>query len=106
MDSHWVGFTFPGMIEEPGSFSGKESSPRPQRGPDPRNLISLAIFIRETASVFRAPERWTSASLQARLSNLFSAVTKLYPVSFFKFSTTASAKPTYVFRPVPTAVPP
>src|SRR6266853_853041 len=28
-----VGFTLPGMIEDPGSFSGMESSPSPQRGP-------------------------------------------------------------------------
>lgn len=27
--SDCVGFTLPGMIEEPGSFSGSESSPRP-----------------------------------------------------------------------------
>ena len=53
--SHWVGLTFPGMIELPGSFSGKESSPRPLLGPDPRNLISLAIFIREAAQVLKAP---------------------------------------------------
>ena len=30
--SHWVGLTLPGMIEEPGSFSGSDSSPRPERG--------------------------------------------------------------------------
>jgi hypothetical protein len=27
--------TLPGMIEEPGSFSGNSSSPRPVRGPEP-----------------------------------------------------------------------
>src|SRR6266852_5158087 len=32
--THWVGFTLPGMIDEPGSFCGTFSSPRPQRGPD------------------------------------------------------------------------
>ena len=31
-----VGFTLPGMIDEPGSFSGRISSPRPQRGPGRR----------------------------------------------------------------------
>ena len=31
--SHWVGLTLPGMIDEPGSFSGSDSSPRPERGP-------------------------------------------------------------------------
>jgi hypothetical protein len=45
------------MIEDPGSFSGSESSPRPHLGPEPRNLISLAIFIIETASVFKAPDK-------------------------------------------------
>ena len=28
--SDWVGFTFPGMIEDPGSFDGRTSSPRPR----------------------------------------------------------------------------
>jgi hypothetical protein len=32
------------MIDEPGSFSGKFNSPNPDLGPDPKNLISLAIF--------------------------------------------------------------
>jgi ABC-type iron transport system FetAB permease component len=31
--SHWVGFTLPGMMELPGSFSGMLISPMPQRGP-------------------------------------------------------------------------
>ena len=44
MASHWVGFTFPGIMELPGSFSGKESSPRPHLGPEPRNRMSLAIL--------------------------------------------------------------
>ena len=34
MASHCVGFTLPGMMDEPGSFSGMWSSPKPQRGPD------------------------------------------------------------------------
>lgn len=78
MASHWVGFTLParkdcdevsaiaarttagpqhlpGMMEEPGSFSGSDSSPSPQRGPEPRKRRSLAIFMREHAMVFSAP---------------------------------------------------
>ena len=46
----------PGMIELPGSFSGRDSSPNPHRGPDARNLKSLAIFIIEHAKTFNAPE--------------------------------------------------
>jgi len=42
--SHYVGLTFPGMIEDPGSFSGRFNSPNPLLGPDPKNLISLAIY--------------------------------------------------------------
>jgi hypothetical protein len=49
MASHCVGFTFPGMIDEPGSFSGRLSSPSPLLGPEPKNLISLAILCKDVA---------------------------------------------------------
>jgi len=42
-DSLCVGFTFPGIIELPGSFSGRDNSPKPHLGPLPRNLMSFAI---------------------------------------------------------------
>ena len=48
--------SLPGMMELPGSFSGNEISPRPHLGPEPKNLRSLAIFIKETAITFKAPE--------------------------------------------------
>jgi hypothetical protein len=53
--SHCVGFTLPGMIEEPGSFSGNASSPRPARGPEPRSRMSLAILNSDAATVLIAP---------------------------------------------------
>ena len=53
--SHWVGLTLPGMMDEPGSFSGSDSSPRPERGPEPRSRMSLAILNSETATVLMAP---------------------------------------------------
>ncbi len=62
MASHWVGFTFPGMMEEPGSFSGIVSSPKPQRGPEASQRMSLAIFISAAAIVFKAPLAKTSSS--------------------------------------------
>jgi hypothetical protein len=37
---------FSGMIDQPGSFSGRRSSPRPQRGPEASQRMSLAIFRR------------------------------------------------------------
>ena len=40
--SHCVGLTLPGMMLLPGSFSGRLSSPRPQRGPLPRKRMSFA----------------------------------------------------------------
>ena len=45
MASDWVGFTLPGMIELPGSFSGMVISPMPQRGPEASQRTSLAILL-------------------------------------------------------------
>ena len=67
--SHCVGLTLPGMMDDPGSFSGRLSSPRPQRGPEPRYRMSLAIFIKLTASVLSAPDDSTTASCAANASN-------------------------------------
>lgn len=64
------------MIEDPGSFSGKDNSPKPDLGPDPKNLISLAILCKEVATVFKAPEKKIIASLAAKDSNLLGAVVK------------------------------
>src|ERR1700730_16839422 len=41
-----VGLTLPGMIEDPGSFSGSLSSPSPQRGTEPSRRISFGILKR------------------------------------------------------------
>uniref|UniRef100_A0A1B0C9J3 Mos1 transposase HTH domain-containing protein n=1 Tax=Lutzomyia longipalpis TaxID=7200 RepID=A0A1B0C9J3_LUTLO len=106
IDSHCVGFTFPGIMELPGSFSGSISSPRPQRGPEPRKRISLAIFMILVAIVLRHPDTSTMASLAARASNLFGAETKGSLVSSAILAAVFSANPTRVLRPVPTAVPP
>ena len=48
--------SLPGIIDEPGSFSGNDNSPKPQRGPDAKKRMSLAIFIRDTATEFSDPE--------------------------------------------------
>ena len=73
--------TLPGIMDDPGSFSGRLSSPRPHLGPEPRNLMSLAIFMREQATTLHAPLTSTMASWEARASNLLGAVTKGRPVS-------------------------
>ena len=71
----------PGIMEEPGSLSGICISPMPLRGPEESRRMSLAIFMRLTATVFNAPCVSTMASWAARASNLFCAVTKGSPVS-------------------------
>ena len=96
----------PGIIELPGSFSGNCNSPIPLLGPEASNLISFAIFLHETASVFKLPWNSTNASWQANASNLFGAEVNVHPVSFDIYSATYSANPTNVFKPVPTAVAP
>eukprot|EP00550_Attheya_septentrionalis_P004951 CAMPEP_0198297058 /NCGR_PEP_ID=MMETSP1449-20131203/35217_1 /TAXON_ID=420275 /ORGANISM="Attheya septentrionalis, Strain CCMP2084" /LENGTH=167 /DNA_ID=CAMNT_0043997867 /DNA_START=123 /DNA_END=622 /DNA_ORIENTATION=+ len=80
--SHWVGFTFPGMMEEPGSFSGSAISPSPHRGPLPSNRMSLAILFKLVATTLSAPESSTKESCAASASNLEGAVTKGNPDSF------------------------
>ena len=86
-----VGFTLPGMIDEPGSFSGRISSPRPARGPDASQRMSLAIFMSDTASVLSAPLANTSASCAASAANLFGAETNGSPVSSAIFAAARSA---------------
>ena len=68
------------MIDEPGSFSGSASSPRPERGPEPRSRMSLAILKSETAAVLMAPCDMTIASWAASASNLLGAEVKGMPV--------------------------
>lgn len=97
--SHWVGLTFPGMIELPGSFSGRLSSPSPHRGPDPRYRMSLAIFMKEQARTLRAPEASTIASCAARASNLLGAVRKGRPVILEISSATLTSNPARVLSP-------
>ena len=96
----------PGMMEEPGSFSGMVISPSPSRGPEARKRMSLAIFIRSAARAFRAPWANTSSSLEVRAWNLLGAVTKSFPVSRESAWATPTSKPLGAFSPVPTAVPP
>ena len=79
--SHWVGLILPGMIEEPGSFSGIFSSAKPARGPQAYQRTSLAIFISAPASVRRAALTLTIASCADSAANLFGAETNGLPVS-------------------------
>ena len=81
MASHWVGLTLPGMMDEPGSFSGMISSPMPLRGPEAYQRTSFAIFMRASARTRSAPETSTSASWALRAANRLSACLNSMPVS-------------------------
>ena len=82
------------------------SSPRPHLGPEPRNLISLAILKRLEAAVFNEPENSTIGSFAANASNLLEAVLKSILVILEISRITLFGKVFEAFIPVPTAVPP
>jgi hypothetical protein len=69
------------MIEEPGSFDGNRSSPKPHRGPEANHRMSFAIFIRATARERSAACEFTMAPSEACAANLFGAVTNGKPVN-------------------------
>ncbi|GBE57033.1 hypothetical protein BMS3Bbin16_01248 [archaeon BMS3Bbin16] len=101
-----VGFTLPGMIDEPGSFAGIVISPSPAVGPLAIHRISFAIFVRLTATVFKTPLSSTIVSWAAIPSPLSGFSLNLIPVICEMFLTTSAEKPSGVLIPVPTAVPP
>ena len=105
-DSQMTGLTLPGMIEEPGCVAGSASSYSPQRGPDPSQRMSLAIFDNEIAIVLSSPEASTTQSRVAWASKWLRASAKLTPVASVSFAATSRPKPAWVLMPVPTAVPP
>ena len=94
------------MIDDPGSFSGRLSSPRPARGPLPSILMSFEIFNSESAIVLSMPDNAACASCAARDSNLFGADTNGKPVRTDISCAMSSAYLGCELRPVPTAVPP
>lgn len=87
-----VGFTFPGIIELPGSFSGNNNSPKPLLGPEPRNLISFEILCREVANVAKEAWYYVNASLVANASNLFGAELNFMPRFLLSSSQTCLSK--------------
>ena len=63
IDSDITGFTFPGMMDEPGWIAGTLISWIPEVGPLPSQRMSSAIFMRPVATAFNAPDALTAASL-------------------------------------------
>src|SRR4029079_7989087 len=104
--SHWVGLIFPGMIEEPGSFSGIRSSAKPARGPHAYQRTSLAIFMSAPARVRSDALTWTIASWADSGAHLVGDHANALPVSSAILRAAVSPNRGCAFRPVPTAVPP
>jgi cytochrome bd-type quinol oxidase subunit 2 len=69
MASSWVGLTFPGMIDEPGSLAGNLSSWKPARGPEASQRMPLAIFMSETATPLNPALTATMASSESAWTN-------------------------------------
>ena len=68
--------------------------------------MSFAIFIRHTAVVLSAPEKFTISSCAAKDANLFDAGLKGSLVILLISLIIFLSKFLRVFKPVPTAVPP
>src|SRR5674476_987332 len=104
MASHWVGLTLPGMMLEPGSFSGMLISPMPLRGPEANQRTSLAIFMSAPARVRSEDDVCTRASWALNAANLFAALRNAYPVSASYFLAARSPNFGWALRRVPNAV--
>ena len=107
MASHCVGFTLPGMMLLPGSFSGRCSSPMPQRGPLPEQA-HVAGDLEAGDGERLASRRWRrrAASCPASAANLLGAVTNGAPGELGDLRGHAPGPFGWVLSPVPTAVPP
>ena len=104
--SHCVGFTFPGMMDEPGSLDGSFSSIRPDLGPDANNRISFAIFCSVVATELRAWDACSMGRCALMPENLFLAGLKGNLSCVDSSSHTVWSKLCGALRPVPIAVPP
>ncbi len=80
--------------------------PGADRGPDPIQRMSLAIFVNAIAIVLSSPDASTTQSRVACASKWFSASENFTPVAALSRRTTSFAKRGCVLIPVPTAVPP
>ena len=89
--SGMTGFTLPGMIELPFCSSGRNSSARPARGPEPIHAMSFAILVSETASTFSIADSSTRASRLPCASKACSGGRISRPVSPARRSRTRAA---------------
>src|SRR5262249_8367880 len=72
--SHCVGFTLPGMMDEPGSLAGVFCSAKPSRGPHGSRRVSVGGLNKDTARAFRGGLHCTRPSGAPLTLSLFGAV--------------------------------
>ena len=68
-----MGFTLPGIIDDPGSFAGRINSPKPHHGPEAISLISLTILWMELAKLDKIEWNCVKESFVYKAWNLFYA---------------------------------
>ena len=105
-DSAITGLTLPGMIELPGWTAGRSISPIPARGPEPSQRISLAIFMRLTASALSEPLASTMLSRVLCAWKWLLVSRTVTPFISERSWQTRAENSGWVLTPVPTAVPP
>ena len=101
-----TGFTFPGMIEEPGCVLGSANSAIPARGPMPMSRRSDAIFQRDSAVVRTAPCAAIATSSVAWAWKWLGASRTGSVSSSVRRAQVRAAYSGWALMPVPTAVPP
>ncbi len=101
-----TGFTLPGIILEPGWTAGNRISSNPDVGPDASNRRSLAIRLRVSAIERIAPINWQNQTWIAyfRINYPKESISGGYALT--KQLPYVEPYSGWVFRPVPTAVPP
>src|SRR6266480_5359864 len=100
------GFTFPGMMLEPGWTGGGTISASPVRGPEASNRRSLAILPRSMAQLRNAPEKAAGSPMDCMSWMRSFPSRNSMPVMARSCFTIRAGYAGSAFRPVPTAVPP
>ena len=86
-----TGFTFPGMMLDPGARAGRRISAKPQRGPEERRRRSLQILLSFTATRLRIPDTMTRSPTSLLASTRSSASRKGRPVTSWSASSASPA---------------
>ena len=106
MTSGITGFTFPGIMEDPGCMAGRLISPSPQRGPEANSLRSLQILFILTATRRMAEEYPTMQEVSEVAPIRSSASLISNPVILRRAAMHFSAYSGSAVIPVPMAVAP